>query len=1165
MKAERPSPKREDRSPSGGEMARRLIEFDWSNHPLGPMEDWPQSFKTIIHSMLNSRSPMWIGWGAELYFFCNDACLPILGISRNWRPGESARKVWGDAWPAIGPRAESAVQTGQATWDESLLLLLERQGYVEETYHRFFYSPIPNDSGAIAGMLCVVTDDTERLIVARRLELLRKLGADLAPIDTEEQLFTLLRARLAESANDIPFALVYNFTDDRKKADLACAHGAEPGDAIAPESIACASSSPVWPVREILAGTANYLDVDLSSRIDDVPRGPWRVPPRQAVIVPIARLEEERPGGFLIAGINPYRLFDIDYQGFVNVLAGQVAAGLSKARAYEQERRRAEQPATLDRAPVRRHTDKHDHDLIELLPAAVYTCDARGRITLFNDAAVALWGRAPEIHKDEWCGSVKIYRPDGSPLPVDLCPMAVTLREGRAVRGEEILIERPDGSRRNVMPYPEPIRDASGAIVGAINMLVDITDHKNAQRALLESEERFVRFMRHLPGLAWIKDANGRYIFASDSALKVFGRTQEELQGKTDEDLFPSETAALFRENDRRALANEAGVESVEQLRHHDGTLHHSIVHKFSIPGPSDKPTLIGGIAIDITERKCAEDALRESEERLRMATQTGSVGVWDWDIGRNRVSWTDSLYAIHGLQPEDFDGTVEGFAALVHPDDRERIAAAIRSALADETPYEIEFRLLRPDRSEAWIFTNAMVLRDIKGRPVRMIGATVDITERKGVEQELRRRNRHIQLLSETLAQLLRASDSESIVRDLFNKVAAHIGADTYFNFMVTDDGEALELHSCAGISEEILNSIRRLDFDQAICGSVAEIRQAITVNDIQNSDDDKAALVRGLGIQTYVCNPLMVGERLFGTLSFASHTRKSFDDHELEFLRIVSQYTAIALDRLRAAKALGESEERLRCQAKELEQQLIATGRLVSLGEITASMAHEFNNPLGIILGFVEDLLINIAPEDPNFRPLQIIDEEAKRCKRIIQELMDYTRPRAAALSSTSLNIIIAKTLSLVENRLYKQKIAPETAVPDDLPAVYADYQQLEQVLVNLYLNAIDAMPNGGTLSVSAQTCRDGEEPAVVVAVSDTGFGIDDDSLAKIFHPFFTAKKTRGMGLGLPICERIVKNHGGRIEVESLFGRGTTFKVYLPLIENSPARPNAVQPPPK
>lgn len=226
-----------------------------------------------------------------------------------------------------------------------------------------------------------------------------------------------------------------------------------------------------------------------------------------------------------------------------------------------------------------------------------------------------------------------------------------------------------------------------------------------------------------------------------------------------------------------------------------------------------------------------------------------------------------------------------------------------------------------------------------------------------------------------------------------------------------------------------------------------------------------------------------------------------------------------------------------------------MIASGRLVSLGEITASMAHEFNNPLGIVLGFTEDLLTSARPDDPIYRPLQIIEDEAKRCKRIIQDLMDYSRPRAANLSTTNIHDIVTKTLNLVENRLYKQKIDLKTNIAADLPRLHADYQQLEQVLVNFYLNALDAMPRGGTLAVSAAVQGANGDALLVIAVSDTGFGIEKEALGRIFQPFYTAKKTRGLGLGLPICERIIKNHGGRIEVESTVGQGATFKILLPL----------------
>ena len=254
---------------------------------------------------------------------------------------------------------------------------------------------------------------------------------------------------------------------------------------------------------------------------------------------------------------------------------------------------------------------------------------------------------------------------------------------------------------------------------------------------------------------------------------------------------------------------------------------------------------------------------------------------------------------------------------------------------------------------------------------------------------------------------------------------------------------------------------------------------------------------------------------------------------------------------DRTAAEEALRRSEEQLRKQAQELEQQLIASGRLVSLGEITASMAHEFNNPLGIVMGFTQDIMSETDPADPHYRSLKIIDEESKRCEKIIQDLLQFARPKSADLCPTDVKQVLEKTLGLVTNHLYKQKIEAITQIEDDLPKIYADPQELEQVLVNLYLNAIDAMPEGGTLTVMAKpvSSPSGTPQEVVISVADTGFGISPEDLPKIFQPFFTAKKKRGLGLGLPICDRIIKNHGGRIKVESQPGQGTTFEIYLPV----------------
>jgi two-component system NtrC family sensor kinase len=241
-----------------------------------------------------------------------------------------------------------------------------------------------------------------------------------------------------------------------------------------------------------------------------------------------------------------------------------------------------------------------------------------------------------------------------------------------------------------------------------------------------------------------------------------------------------------------------------------------------------------------------------------------------------------------------------------------------------------------------------------------------------------------------------------------------------------------------------------------------------------------------------------------------------------------------------------VSQSEEKLRNQAHELERQLIASGRLVPVRELTASMAHELNNPLGIILGFAQERLSDIDPSDPSYRTLQIINEEATRCEMVVRDLLEFARPRNTEFVQTDVKQIIEKTLELLANRLIQEKIEVRDDVDPAIPTIAADPQQLQQALVNICSNSLDAMSAGGVLSLLAKL----EAPeALAITVADNGFGIDEDNLSKIFQPFFTAKKRRGLGLGLTICDRIVKTHGGSIEVESRPGHGATFTLHIPL----------------
>jgi PAS domain S-box-containing protein len=273
--------------------------------------------------------------------------------------------------------------------------------------------------------------------------------------------------------------------------------------------------------------------------------------------------------------------------------------------------------------------------------------------------------------------------------------------------------------------------------------------------ALRASEQWFARFMGHLPGLAWIKDRAGRYVYVNDAAERAFQRPRAELYGQTDADVFPPETGREFSENDRRVLAGETVVELVEHLRHEDGVVHQSLVRKFPIPDDAGRVALVGGIAIDITAHRQTEAALRASEDRFRFLADTIPSIVWtaapDGTITYANRRWFDYC----GIPPQQ--NTREWPALALHPDDRERCIAQWTEALRDGNPYEIEVRHRRHDGAYRWFVTRAVPRRDAGGRVTAWFGVTTDIHDQKRLQEELRAADRRKDEFLATLAHELR------------------------------------------------------------------------------------------------------------------------------------------------------------------------------------------------------------------------------------------------------------------------------------------------------------------------------------------------------------------------------------------------------------------------
>ncbi|OHV33877.1 MULTISPECIES: SpoIIE family protein phosphatase [Pseudofrankia] len=340
------------------EVGRDLAAVDWSATPIGEPSGWPQSLRTAVSILLSSRFPMWMAWGPRLTFFCNAAYRRgTLGQKYPWALGRPAGQVWEEIWEDISPRIDRVLATGQATWDEGLMLFLERSGYPEETHHTFSYSPLRDDQGAVVGMLCVVIEDTERVIGERRMTTLRNLGSDPSVLRTEQEMLEFTADQLGRNQRDLPFTLTY-LCDDDGGARLAATTGIASGHPAAPRYLPTADDAGVWPAASAARGESVLVDLDsppLDGPAPDgsargaLPAGDWPRPPAQALVVPLLQ-HGGAPLGFMVAALNRYRPLDERYRGFVDLVARHVATGVLSARSYRAQQRRAEELAELDRA-----------------------------------------------------------------------------------------------------------------------------------------------------------------------------------------------------------------------------------------------------------------------------------------------------------------------------------------------------------------------------------------------------------------------------------------------------------------------------------------------------------------------------------------------------------------------------------------------------------------------------------------------------------------------------------------------------------------------------------------------------------------------------------------------------------------------------------------------
>ena len=662
-----------------------------------------------------------------------------------------------------------------------------------------------------------------------------------------------------------------------------------------------------------------------------------------------------------------------------------------------------------------------------------------------------------------------------------------------------------DGSIRWILVHGAAIRDGQNNVVRVVGTHTEITERKQAEYAL----HRYELLSAHIRDIIFfIRREDGRILEANNAATKAYGYSREELLQMTVYDLRESGMQSLIY--DQMAQADiDGGILFETVHRRKDGDT-------FPVEVSSQGATIGGmhtliSVVRDISKRKDAERALRESQADLKHAQTVAQIGSWRLDVRRNELRWSDETHRIFGI-PKETAMTYESFLAAVHPEDRQYVDRHWQTSLQGK-PYDIEHRILVGDTVK-WDHERAELEFEKGDALIGGFGTVQDITERKHSEEVLREREQFI-------SRVMNASINALYIRNVAS------GRNEFMN---------AQYFHLTGWSFEEIRHMDRKQFDALI-----------------HPEDQTRVFEHMQAVAGSTDGEILEVEYRFQTKEGGWLWCRSWDavferDKEGGAKRILGTF----LDVTRRKRA---EEERL-----QMERQVQQHQRLESLGTLAGGIAHDFNNLLMGIQGRASLMRAEIDPDHPWVDHLNGIEECVKSAADLTRQLLGFARGGKYEVKPTNLNELVAKSASMFGRTRKDTRI--HTRFDDHLWAVEVDRRQIEQVLLNIFVNAWQAMPGGGQLYLRTQSVTLDDHRArhhdvqagryAKISVTDTGSGMDEATLSRIFEPFFSTKEMgRGTGLGLASAFGIIKNHRGIIEARSKVGYGTTFNIYLPASE--------------
>ncbi|MGA7238641.1 MAG: PAS domain S-box protein [Bryobacteraceae bacterium] len=644
-----------------------------------------------------------------------------------------------------------------------------------------------------------------------------------------------------------------------------------------------------------------------------------------------------------------------------------------------------------------------------------------------------------------------------------------------------------------------------GRVTSVVSVYRDLTHRKRRDDALLESEER-LRFAQRAASIGtfdcniktgediWTPELEAMYGLAPGS----FPRTRSGW-----EDLIHPEDRVRAAQQITESYATGAPAEGEWRVIWPDGSIHWLAGRWQVFKNVEGEPLRVMGVNIDITKRKQMEEALRQSEDRFRLASKATNDAIWDVDLATGTVSWNETYSALYG-KPAQMPDFWKWWSDRIHPEDRERAAGGLGKAIGgDASSWACDYRLLRADGDWAYINDRSYIARDELGNALRVVGAMRDLTDRKRAEEALR--------------------ESDLQYREVFDNISAclflvDVTADGRFKFAGFNPAEEKAVGlSTAEVSGRFVEDVFSEDLARKLTGNY---RRCLEAGRVITYDDE---------------------------LNFPSG-RRYFHSNLIPLKNATGSVHRII------GACIDVTD------LKRTQEEALAKQNLESLGVLASGIAHDFNNLLGAISALAEVMEEDLDTDSASCEGIQKIKAAAIRGSEIVRELMVYAgQDQSHSVESVDVSALVEEMLELLKVSISKH-VALRTDLAGNLPAVSGHASKIRQVVMNLVINASEAIgEQHGAITLTTSHARSGRDlrpdsssdllqgEYVRLEVSDTGIGITEEAAAKIFDPFFSTKFA-GRGMGLAVVKGIVRDQGGTIEMSSVPGKGTTFRVVLP-----------------